>query len=87
MAGGLEGEYFVGKDIERFRGLMKLAYPMEHGIGMGLQYISPLTPLHSVHKMRVHQPMICAVEDWADMEKVWQHLYAKELHIHSEEVC
>jgi hypothetical protein len=31
--------------------------------------------------------MICAVEDWADMEKVWQHLYAKELHIHSEEVC
>jgi hypothetical protein len=34
MAGGLEGETFVGKDIERFRGLMKLTHPMEHGIGM-----------------------------------------------------
>lgn len=33
MAGGLEGDYFVGKDIDNVRGLLKLHYPMEHGIG------------------------------------------------------
>lgn len=34
MAGGIEGDYFVGKDIDRVRGLLKLTYPMEHGIGV-----------------------------------------------------
>lgn len=57
MAGGVEGDYIVGKDIEQFRGLLKLSYPMEHGV----------------------------VEDWSDMEKVWQHIYSQELNAHPEE--
>jgi centractin len=32
MAGGLEGDYFVGKKAEEYRGLLKMKYPIEHGI-------------------------------------------------------
>lgn len=32
MAGGLEGEIFLGPDAEEHRGLMTIRYPMEHGI-------------------------------------------------------
>jgi len=32
MAGGLEGDTFIGKKAEEHRGLLTLRYPMEHGI-------------------------------------------------------
>ncbi|CAG0889415.1 unnamed protein product [Cyprideis torosa] len=32
MAGGLEGELFIGPKAEEHRGLMSIRYPMEHGI-------------------------------------------------------
>lgn len=32
MAGGLEGDRFIGKKAEEHRGLLTLHYPMEHGI-------------------------------------------------------
>lgn len=32
MAGGLEGDTFIGKKAEEHRGLLTLKYPMEHGI-------------------------------------------------------
>ena len=32
MAGAIEGDYFVGKRAEELRGLLKIKYPMEHGI-------------------------------------------------------
>jgi actin-related protein len=32
MAGALEGETFIGKKAQEFRGLLKIKYPMEHGI-------------------------------------------------------
>uniref|UniRef100_A0A0K0F1H4 Beta-centractin (inferred by orthology to a human protein) n=1 Tax=Strongyloides venezuelensis TaxID=75913 RepID=A0A0K0F1H4_STRVS len=32
MAGGLEGDLFIGKKAQDYRGLLKLEYPMEHGI-------------------------------------------------------
>ncbi|KAJ3430551.1 alpha-centractin [Anaeramoeba flamelloides] len=32
MAGGLEGDTFVGEQAEKNRGLLKLQYPMEHGV-------------------------------------------------------
>lgn len=32
MAGGLEGDTFIGKKAEEHRGLLSLKYPMEHGI-------------------------------------------------------
>ena len=32
MMGGVEGSTFVGGQAEQRRGLMKLEYPMEHGI-------------------------------------------------------
>ena len=32
MAGGLEGDTFIGSKAEEHRGLMSLKYPMEHGI-------------------------------------------------------
>uniref|UniRef100_A0A0N4Z0Y3 Actin n=1 Tax=Parastrongyloides trichosuri TaxID=131310 RepID=A0A0N4Z0Y3_PARTI len=58
MAGGLEGDLFIGKKAQEHRGLLKLEYPMEHGI----------------------------VNNWSDMEHVWQYLYSPEnLNINSEE--
>ena len=32
MAGALEGDTFIGKKAQEFRGLLKIKYPMEHGI-------------------------------------------------------
>eukprot|EP01090_Pellita_catalonica_P017499 TRINITY_DN5299_c0_g1_i1.p1 TRINITY_DN5299_c0_g1~~TRINITY_DN5299_c0_g1_i1.p1 ORF type:complete len:390 (-),score=71.51 TRINITY_DN5299_c0_g1_i1:10-1017(-) len=32
MAGALQGDYFVGAKAEEYRGLLKLRYPMAHGI-------------------------------------------------------
>lgn len=32
LAGGLEGEVFIGREAERHQGLLKIRYPLEHGI-------------------------------------------------------
>lgn len=32
MAGAIEGDYFVGRKAEEWRGLLKIRYPIEHGI-------------------------------------------------------
>jgi actin-related protein len=32
MAGALEGDLFIGRRAQEFRGLLKIKYPMEHGI-------------------------------------------------------
>lgn len=32
LAGGLEGEYFIGNKASELRGLLKIRYPLEHGI-------------------------------------------------------
>jgi centractin len=40
-----------------FRGLLKLKYPIEHGI----------------------------VTDWADMERIWAHIYSDQLQTNAEE--
>lgn len=32
MAGGLEGDVFIGPKAEEYRGLLHIAHPMEHGI-------------------------------------------------------
>jgi centractin len=49
--GKLEGsEYFVGSKCHEHRGILKITYPVEHGI----------------------------VKDWADMERIWNHLYSKD---------
>lgn len=41
---------FVGSAAMKHRGLLKLQYPMEHGV----------------------------VRDWADMERVWAHVFWKD---------
>jgi centractin len=58
MAGALEGDSFIGKKAQELRGLLKIKYPIQHGI----------------------------VEDWEDMERIWQYLYSEELKTLSEEV-
>lgn len=32
MAGAVEGEVFIGKKAHELRGLLKIKYPIEHGI-------------------------------------------------------
>lgn len=58
LAGALEGDAFIGRKAQEFRGLLKIKYPMEHGI----------------------------VQDWDDMERIWNWVYTQELGILSEEV-
>ena len=58
LAGALEGDTFIGRKAQEFRGLLKIKYPMEHGI----------------------------VQDWDDMERIWNWVYTQELGILSEEV-
>ncbi|KAI9344023.1 actin-like protein [Obelidium mucronatum] len=57
MAGAVEGDAFIGSRAQELRGLLRIKYPMEHGI----------------------------VTDWADMERVWHHVYTEELKTLSEE--
>ncbi|KAJ3015370.1 UNVERIFIED_CONTAM: hypothetical protein HDU68_012759 [Siphonaria sp. JEL0065] len=57
MAGAVEGDTFIGSRAQELRGLLRIKYPMEHGI----------------------------VTDWADMEKLWHHVYTEELKTLSEE--
>ncbi|KAL8823441.1 MAG: hypothetical protein Q9191_005852 [Dirinaria sp. TL-2023a] len=32
LAGALEGDIFIGRRVEEFRGLLKIRYPLEHGV-------------------------------------------------------
>ena len=32
LAGGLDGDVFVGKRAQELRGLLKIRYPLEHGV-------------------------------------------------------
>lgn len=57
MAGAVEGDRFIGRKAQELRGLLRMRYPMQHGI----------------------------VEDWEDMEMIWNHVYADELKTLSEE--
>lgn len=57
MAGAVEGDKFIGRRAQELRGLLRMHYPMAHGI----------------------------VEDWEDMELIWNHIYADELKTLSEE--
>ncbi|KAJ3202223.1 Actin-2 [Dinochytrium kinnereticum] len=57
MAGAVEGDTFIGKKAQELRGLLRIRYPMEHGI----------------------------VNNWDDMERIWQHVYTEELKTLSEE--
>lgn len=58
MAGAVEGDTFIGRKAQELRGLLKIRYPIEHGI----------------------------VNDWEDMERIWQYIYTDELKTLSEEV-
>ena len=54
----LEGDVFLGSTVDSHRGVMRLSWPMEHGI----------------------------VTEWADMERVWEHVYSKhQLGVSKEE--
>jgi len=57
MAGAVEGDTFIGRRAQELRGLLRVRYPMSHGV----------------------------VGDWADMERIWAHVYADELKTLSEE--
>lgn len=58
MAGAVEGDTFIGRKAQELRGLLKINYPMKHGV----------------------------VENWDDMERIWQHVYSEELKTLPEEV-
>jgi centractin len=58
MAGSIEGDIFIGRKAQELKGLLKINYPIEHGV----------------------------VDDWDDMERIWNYIYQSELETASEEV-
>jgi len=57
MAGSIEGDIFIGRRAQELKGLLKINYPIEHGV----------------------------VDDWDDMERIWNYIYQSELETASEE--
>ena len=57
MVGSEQKDYFVGTQAEEKRGILKLTYPIEHGV----------------------------VDDWDDMEKIWDHTFTNELRVAPEQ--
>lgn len=57
MAGAIQDNMFIGKRAQELRGLLKIKYPIEHGV----------------------------VNDWDDMERIWNWVYTEGLKALSEE--
>jgi len=57
MVGSEQKDYFVGSQADEKRGILKITYPIEHGV----------------------------VNDWDDMEKIWEHTFTNELRVTSSE--
>lgn len=57
LAGAVEGDVFIGSKAQELRGLLRLRWPLEHGV----------------------------VTDWADMERIWTHVYQDELKVLAED--
>lgn len=57
MVGNQSQDYYVGSQAIEKKGVLKLKYPVEHGV----------------------------VEDWDDMEKIWQYCFTQELRIDPSE--
>jgi centractin len=53
MTAAVDDDIFIGKRAEEMRGILRLAWPMDHGV----------------------------VTDWDDMERIWSHLFMKELQV------
>lgn len=53
MTAAADDDIFIGKRAEEMRGILRLAWPMDHGV----------------------------VTDWDDMERIWHHLFMKELQV------
>jgi actin-related protein len=52
MEGAVEGDHFVGSRVEQLRGMLKIRYPIEHGIVSNwteMEYIWN----HAYHELRV----------------------------------
>lgn len=56
-SGSSNGDIFIGNAAQESRGLLKLSYPIEHGI----------------------------VNDWEDMERIWQNTYTHDLKVNAED--
>ena len=78
MAGAVEGDTFVGRKTQDLRGLLKLTYPMEHGV------VTNWYDFRMDHK-RKDLPWYL-IMNREDMERVWNYLYSEELKVLSEEV-
>ena len=91
MSGGvLQGDSFVGEMVDHHRGVLRLSYPMEHGYAncpfCRTFFFANTTPMATGKKTRTHTHTRSHVQDWNDMEAVWNHLFGM-LDVPIKEVC
>lgn len=79
MMGGLEeADVYIGRKAQELRGLLKIKYPVEHGI---VSQPSGRSLLFGLIRFCLQQ-----VTDWDDMETIWKYVYHDELGTLPEEV-
>ena len=88
---GAIGDFVVGPQVDEYRGILKISYPMEHGCPPHLTTPPPSPPhTHTTHPHTGLTPhwRFChsQVNNWEDMEKIWMHLYKNELKVPAAEV-
>jgi centractin len=79
-----EKEIYIGRRAQELRGLLKIKWPVEHGI-VSLLYRTNYRE-RSVFPTIVIVQFLCQVTDWDDMERIWNYVYREGLGTASEEV-
>ena len=79
-----EKEVYIGRRAQELRGLLKIKWPVEHGIvSFNYRIVVGLVELtRGVHDVGSGDQ----VTDWDDMERIWNYVYREGLGTASEEV-
>lgn len=79
-----EKEVYIGRRAQELRGLLKIKWPVEHGIvSVSFRIVVELNELTRLVDDVGHGNQ---VTDWDDMERIWNYVYREGLGTASEEV-
>lgn len=68
MAGALEGDVFIGRKAQEFRGLLKIKYPMEHGIVTDWDDMERIWSWVYAEELGTLSEEVCILKTWSSMK-------------------